>query len=286
MFVADNTLKSVKNYFTERLYPLFSVREIKLMFQVCIEKRLGLNAADLLLADSQRVSESDLLYFRSVVKRLQANEPFQYIVGEVEFYGLVLKCDKRALIPRPETEELVDWIVKVSENAETLVDICSGSGCIALGVKSQLKSATVVGFDISRDAIDLSLENAKKTGLEVDFQQLDILNQELPYDNHSLDIIVSNPPYVLTSEKKQMQTQVLEHEPHLALFVEDANPLLFYVAIAKQAVKKLKVGGRLFFEINEKYGNEVVDLLRNEGFKSVEVKQDLQEKDRMITGVK
>ncbi|HNS42119.1 MAG TPA: peptide chain release factor N(5)-glutamine methyltransferase [Taishania sp.] len=284
MFVSDNTVKSVKNYFSARLEGQFTAREIKIMFQLCAQQRLQLSSADLLLADNLRMSESDLLYFRSVVKRLQTNEPFQYILGEVEFYGLLLNTDKRALIPRPETEELVDWIVSKAPNATTIVDVCTGSGCIALALKSKCPAAKVVGVDVSIDALNLAKENAKKTQLEVGFLQLDVLQQALPMDSKSIDVMVSNPPYVLENEKLQMANHVLDFEPALALFVPNNDPLLFYKKIVHEATQKLKTGGFLFFEINEQYGNDVATLLNQSGFHSVEIKQDLQGKDRMVAG--
>lgn len=290
MFVSDNSVKSVNRYFKERLSELFSEREIRTMFQLCAEKRLNLSSSELLLSDSVRMSESDLLFFRSVVKRLLNNEPFQYIYGDTEFYGLQIKTDQRALIPRPETEELVDWIIKsqseyFGDNSK-LADICSGSGCIALALKSKLPKTEIIGLDISEEALNLSRENASLNNLNVHFNRLDILNEELPFENNSLDIVVSNPPYVTESEKSGMQEHVLLHEPHLALFVADDSPFIFYNRIAQQALEKLKKGGWLYFEINEKYGLEMVHLMEKTGYKNVDLKEDLQGKNRMIRGLK
>lgn len=285
MFVSDNTLKSVKTYFSDRLNPIFSNREIRIMFNQCVESRLAISSSEIILSDSLRVTESDLLYFRSVVKRLLNNEPFQYIIGEVEFYGLVLKTDNRALIPRPETEELVDWIVQSHEkNIAVIADVCSGSGCIALGLKSKFPNTKIVGFDVSMDAINLSQENVVQTKLEVEFVQLDVLTGELPFEDNFVDIIVSNPPYVLMNEKVDMQEHVLLHEPHLALFVADTDPLIFYDTILKKASIKLKRNGFIYFEINEKYGEEVKQLFQQYNFRSIELKEDLQGKMRMIRG--
>lgn len=287
MFVSDNSVKSVKQYFNERLKNSFSEREIKTMFKLCAEKRLNLSPSDLLISDSVRMSESDLLFFRSVVKRLQENEPFQYIYGETEFYGLRIKTDKRVLIPRPETEELVHWIV-LSQNGDTakIADVCSGSGCIALSLKSKIPQAIVVGLDVSDGALELSRENANINALDVGFEQLDVLSEPLPFEDNSVDIIVSNPPYVMQSEKTEMQEHVLKYEPHLALFVENNSPFIFYEKIALSAMKKLKSGGWLYFEINEKYGQEMMHLLNHHGYKNVELKQDMQNKNRMLRGQK
>lgn len=287
MFVSDNSLNAVKQYFNERLNSIFSERELKLMFQLSAEKRLNLSPSDLFLGTDIRLSESDLLFFRSIVKRLQAGEPFQYIHGDTEFYGLLLKTDARALIPRPETEELVDWILQDDSSKWTdVLDVCTGSGCIALALKSKLPQTNVIGVDISEDALSLSKENASFTKLSVTFSKKDALVDSLFERENSLDIIVSNPPYVLDQEKELMKSHVLDFEPHLALFVADQTPFLFYDAIASQAQSCLKVGGWLYFEINEQFGHEMIDLMKRYGFKSVELKEDLQGKSRMIRGQK
>lgn len=287
MFVSDNSVKSVKHYFNERLKEVFSEREIRMMFQLSIEKRLNISPSELLLSDSVRMSESDLLFFRAIVKRLLNNEPFQYIHGETEFYGLRIKTDGRGLIPRPETEELVDWIIRSeSGDIRKIVDVCSGSGCIALALKSKLPSTEVIGFDVSDGALELSKENTLLNSLIVSFKKVDVLTDSFPLEDHSIDIIVSNPPYVKNSEKIGMQEHVLSYEPHLALFVEDESPLIFYDRIAVQAAQKLRSGGWLYFEINEKYGDEMIQLLKQYAFSDIELKEDLQGKNRMIRGRK
>ncbi len=286
MFVSDNSVKSAKHYFNDRLKEHFSAREIRMMFQLALKKRLNLSDSDLLLSDELRMSESDLLYFRSIVKRLLDSEPFQYIFGETEFYGLILKTDKRALIPRPETEELVDWILKSHKDLENIVDVCSGSGCISLALKKNIPQAIVTGIDISSEALSLSKENAQLNQLDVTFEENDVLQNSLPFEKNSLDVIVSNPPYVMENEKVEMHNHVLEHEPHLALFVEDNNPLIFYREISKKAMELLKTEGWIYFEINEQFGKEMQELLQESGFKNIELKADLQEKNRMIRGQK
>lgn len=287
MFVSDNSLNAVKQYFNERLNAIFSERELKLMFQLSAEKRLNLSPSDLFLVTDIRLSESDLLFFRAIVKRLLAGEPFQYIHGDTEFYGLLLKTDARALIPRPETEELVEWILQdKSPNWESVVDVCTGSGCIALALKSKLPNTKVVAIDISDDALSLSKDNAQFTNLTVEFRKADALSDALLAEENSVDVIVSNPPYVMDKEKEQMKAHVLDFEPHLALFVANQTPFVFYDAIAKQAQRLLKVGGWLYFEINDQFGQEMIDLLKKYGFKSVELKEDLQGKSRMIRGQK
>lgn len=284
MFVQTNSVQAVKAYFKERLQNQFSESEMKAMLKVAICERLKLSSADYLLCDSNLLSESDLLYFRSIVKRLQNNEPFQYIIGQTEFFGLELKCDARALIPRPETEELVEWVMEVAAPENTLIDFCTGSGCIALALKNQLPKATVYGTDVSKEALELSKENANSLNLDVSFIQHDALSDQLPstLTEQSIDIIVSNPPYIPELDKQEMQANVLDFEPHLALFVENDNALIYYKAIASQAVRLLKKNGLLFFEIHERLAVETKEAIEALGFVDVEIRKDLQGKDRMI----
>ena len=284
MFVQTNSIQAVKAYFKERLQQQFTESELKAMLKVAICKRLHLSSADYLLCDSNLLSESDLLYFRSIVKRLQTNEPFQYIIGKTEFYGLELKCDKRALIPRPETEELVEWVMEIAQPDTALIDFCTGSACIALAIKNQLPTATVYGTDVSKEALDLSKENASALKLGVEFILHDALSDQVPstLTEQSIDIIVSNPPYIPELDKQEMQANVLDFEPHLALFVENENALIFYKAIALQAAKLLKKNGLLFFEIHERLAQETAATIDALGFKDVEIRKDLQGKDRMI----
>lgn len=284
MFVQTNSVQAVKAYFKERLENQFSESEMKAMLKVAICERLKLSSADYLLCDSNLLSESDLLYFRSIVKRLQNNEPFQYIVGQTEFYGLELKCDARALIPRPETEELVEWVMEVAAPENKLIDFCTGSGCIALALKNQLPKATVYGTDVSKEALELSKENASSLNLNVSFIHHDALSDQLPstLTEQSIDIIVSNPPYIPELDKQEMQANVLDFEPHLALFVENDNALIFYKAIASQAARLLNKNGLLFFEIHERLALETKEAIEALGFVDVEIRKDLQGKDRMI----
>lgn len=286
MFVKDNTLNSAKAYFYERLEG-FSESELKLMWTEIICKRFNWSRADLLMNADFRLSESDLLFIRSYVKRLQNNEPFQYILGETEFYGLTLKCDNRALIPRPETEELVDWISENS-NIEKAVDICSGSGCIALALKTIYKNASILGVDISEDANDLARQNAQLNQLDVTFETADALKIQADFWNtlSDLDLIVSNPPYIPENEKGEMAANVLDFEPHLALFVENNSPIIFYERIADLAQQKLKSGGLLYFELHHLYSAEVITYLEKIGFHQIEVRKDLQGKNRMLKAVK
>lgn len=287
MFVSDNSVASAKAYFFDRLSELYSQSELKLMFNEFLMDRLKLSRTNLLLAENLLLSESDLLYFRSCVHRLKENEPFQHILGSTEFYGLEIKCDHRALIPRPETEELVDWIVNDFKGQDpSIIDVCAGTGCIALALKSQFPNSLVEGLDVSVDALNLAKENASKLELAVQFHELDVLaTAEIGSKFQKWDVIVSNPPYIPVSDKAKMHANVLDFEPGLALFVSNEDPLLFYRTIGKLAIASLAENGVLYVEIHEELGAEVVELLEGIGFKDVQCKKDLQGKDRMVKGI-
>ncbi len=288
MFVSSNKVQDLKKYFFQKLEVKFSQREVKLMFQEFLLKRLSVTKSEILIADEITLSESDLLYFREMVLRLLDNEPFQYLLGETEFYGLTLKCDARALIPRPETEELVAWICETYKDKKDLqiVDFCTGTACIALSLKSIFLNSYIIATDVSNNALDLSKLNASANQLNVIFQQDDVLNSSLFLEDHSLDCIVSNPPYIPFMDKEKMEDNVLKFEPHIALFVENDDPLIFYSKIAQIAIKKLKTQGYLFFEIHEDMGNSVRELLKELDFQNIVIKQDLQGKNRMIRAQK
>lgn len=289
MFVVSNTYESVKSYFIERLSEIFSEREIVFFVKESVKKRLKLSDTDLILHKDIRFSESDLLYFRSVVKRLQNQEPFQYILGETFFYDLLIRCDESALIPRPETEELVDWVIHSVKNNQSyeILDVCTGSGCIALGLKSILKSSNVSATDISLEAIALAKKNAMLLGLEIHFFQDNALVDETHlFSENSIDILISNPPYIPIKDKISMEKNVLDYEPHLALFVSDESPLIFYQAITEKAIRILKSGGMLFFELHESYAEQTKEVVLALGFDEVEIKLDLQGKNRMLKAKK
>ena len=227
MFVENNTINAIKTYLKEKLVEKFSASEIKLMTNELIKGRLSLSSSDLISSGELLLSESDLLFFRSCAKRLLNDEPFQHIIGSTFFYGLELQTDRRALIPRPETEELVDWIVKDYEDKSSIriIDLCTGTGCIALALKSVFKTASIDAIDVSLDALTLTKENSNALGLELNFRQLDVLSESafsprifLP---ESYDVWVSNPPYIPESDKEDMAKNVLEYEPEIALFVEN-----------------------------------------------------------------
>jgi len=281
MFVIDNQLKTAKNYFSEQLENLFTATEIYSMWKEIICLRLKWNQSDFILNNSFRLSESDLLFIRTYVHRLKNNEPFQYIHGTTTFFGLELICDKRALIPRPETEELVAWAVELGPY-KTIADLCAGSGCIALGLKSKLSESDITGLDISTDALSLAKENSKLTNLDVEFIHADVLNINKYFLDKKWDCIISNPPYIPTNERESIAENVLNFEPEISLFVENKNPIIFYEAIVKYAKSNLSENGFLFFEIHPDFSADISDLLNLKGFINIELRKDLQGKNRMI----
>ena len=288
MFVTDNTLSSAKNYFFDRLAAIFSPTELKSMWTQIICKRMNWSTSDLLLNQQERLSESDLLYVRGFVKGLLNHEPFQYLLGETEFFGLSISCDARALIPRPETEELVEWIIESTKDPKRIIDICSGTACISLALKSKFRNALVQALDFSRDALNLGEENARKLQLDIEVIHEDALNFSVAFLSQELkyDVIVSNPPYIPNKERITMSKHVLDHEPEMALFVDDVDPIIFYKEIIKLADKKLVKGGLLFFELHESFGYEVKECIQLFGFEGIEIRNDLQGKSRMLKAQK
>jgi release factor glutamine methyltransferase len=286
VFVQTNSVQAIKAYFKDRLKEKFTESEIKLIVRLAVMDRLKISSVDYLLSDGQLLSESDLLFFRSIVKRLLNNEPFQYVMGKTEFYGLELKTDKRALIPRPETEELVSWIVEdhPEQSVFKMLDLCTGSGCIALALKSRFTNSEIVATDLSKDALELAKENAENLEMNIAFLNLNALDEKdyTAFEKQSFDVWVSNPPYIPYTDQQAMEQNVLDFEPHMALFVEDHDALLFYREIAGQGKEYLKNGAKIYFEIHEDLGPQTVALLESLGFSHVLIRKDLQGKDRMV----
>lgn len=285
--VVSNELMEVKRYFQKQLSVLLGVRECQLYFESCCASFLKLAKADLILAKDMRLSESEVLQFFDAIKAFEGHVPLAQVIGQQYFYGLELQVDSSVLIPRPETEELVDLIVKECSNAKRVLDIGTGSGCIALAIKSVMKTADVTGIDISKSALTVAQQNAKTLQLEVPFLHYDalILNESQAGEllNEKWDVIVSNPPYIPMAEKQGMDANVVMHEPGIALFVPDNDPLLFYRTIAQWAINALRANGKLYFEIHENYGKEMVRLLEQIGFAFVRLLKDLQGKNRIIS---
>ena len=273
-------VSNILSYFREELSAIADEREITSWYYISMQYLLVYNRSDCIINSNQVLNKSHLSKIKQIVAELKTHKPIQYILGETEFYGLKIKLNEHTLIPRPETEQLVDWILK--ENFVAALDIGTGSGCIPIALAKHT-DAKVLAIDVSEDALIIAEENAKNNEVEIDFIHQDILQTN---SLQKVDLIVSNPPYVLESEKGKMQVNVLDYEPELALFVEDKNPLIFYKKIASLAIDFLNENGKLFFEINAKFGEETIEMLANIGFVNIELKKDMNDKDRMIKAIK
>jgi release factor glutamine methyltransferase len=285
MRIPSNKVNDIAQYFRGELHSIYEKNEIEKFIQFCFEDFVGYSKTDLITNQNKTVSESDLLKFHFAVRDLKRGRPIQYILGKSWFYGMELIVTKDVLIPRPETEELVRLIIEDAKNhAESfsILDIGTGSGCIAIALKKNLPRCHVYAIDISVEALKVAKQNAEKQECEIHFIEGDILDISTFAKIPACTVIVSNPPYVKKSESAAMHQNVLEHEPHLALFVPDENALIFYKAIAECGKTKLKTGGSVYVEINESLGLETAILYQKEGFKDVQLLQDMQGKDRMI----
>ncbi|WP_378172912.1 peptide chain release factor N(5)-glutamine methyltransferase [Aquimarina sp. SS2-1] len=278
-------IKDLRKEFTDALSSQYDSEEILSFFYILSEKFLGLRRVDIAMALDTIIDNTSFSKFVDAKKRLKEQEPIQYIVGDTVFYGLSFKVNELVLIPRPETEELVDWILrdyqhKKIERKIKILDIGTGSGCIAISLAKNLPEADLFAIDISEEALEIAKENAKRNNVEVNFIHANVL--QLDKLEKDFDIIVSNPPYVRELEKQEIKPNVLDHEPHLALFVSDNDPLIFYKKIGKLAKQNLTPRGLLYFEINQYLGKETKDMIEKLGFESVIVRKDLYDNDRMI----
>lgn len=276
-------LKQYKSYFSEELKSVFPQTEVDSFFFLLVEEYLDIKRIDLILQPNIEISSDIKELLDKALERLKKEEPIQYILGETEFYGLPFKVNKNTLIPRPETEELVEWIIKEVKKKQELLsilDIGTGTGCIPISLKKHLPNTNVSAIDISEEAIQMAKQNAKLNEVDISFIKQDILKTEVL--SGMFDIIISNPPYVRELEKVEIKNNVLKNEPHLALFVKDDTPLLFYKKIADLAKSNLTKNGLLFFEINQYLGAETVKMLKNKGFTQIELQKDIFGNDRMI----
>lgn len=267
------------------LEPLYGNGEARAITDYVLDVCFGLSKADILCGAVEEMTAEKTAELNKIFGRLTEGEPVQYVLGRAEFSGRWFNVRPGVLIPRPETEELCAWITadsKASGNPKVL-DIGTGSGCIAITLQLDMPESKVTAWDISADALDAARENAQQLGANVNFVKQDALNAK---PEGEWDVIVSNPPYICEKEKKDMAVNVLEHEPHKALFVPDADPLLFYRAITRLAVQTLNKGGRLYFEINPIYADDTCRMMRAEGMTAVELRSDMYGKQRMAKGVK
>ena len=283
------TVKDVLATFRKELSALYDAKEIDSLCMIVLADITGTSSAKIKAFPELEIPAEQAEKINKVLIRLKTGEPVQYILGHTEFYGLPLKVNPSVLIPRPETEELVDWTISSwlssvgnLQQPYHILDIGTGSGCIAISLKKNLTDAQVAAIDISTDALKTAKENAELNNARINFIQADILNPtNSPLTTH-YSLIISNPPYVTLEEKKQMHTNVTDFEPHTALFVPENDPLIFYKAIAGFAAEYLQKNGLLFFEINESYGEQIVELLNNKSFINIELRKDMNDRLRMI----
>lgn len=280
-------IKQYRTQFIKELSPFYDAYEAESFFYLILEDKHKLRQIDLALNHELQFSDSDFIVWNSLLSQLKKEIPIQYLLGKTSFYGLDFEVNENVLIPRPETEELVEWIIseysKIDKTKKLkILDIGTGSGCIAISLAKNLPNAEVCGVDVSKKAVVTAKRNAIRNNVDVTFVFLDILKTEELRFNY--DIIVSNPPYVRNLEKEEIKKNVLDYEPHLALFVEDNDALIFYRKIAALAKKGLLENGQLFFEINQYLGKEMTDLLETMNFKNIELKKDIYDNDRMMKG--
>ena len=288
MKIASNKVTDIARFFKEQLQDKYEKSELETIIRYCFEEFLNVQYFDVSAHKNDTVSESELLKFNFAVKDLKTEKPLQYIFGKADFYGLKLIVNEYVLIPRPETEELVDLIIsdlKKTKNPLTIIDIGTGSGCIPIALKKNISNAIISAMDISGNALTVAAQNAVLNQTEITFINDNILSPALHYAAASFDVIVSNPPYIRISEKEKMHANVLSYEPHLALFVNDRDPLLFYNAIADFALKTSKRGGSIYFEINENFGPEAQQLMEQKGFKNIVLVKDMSNKNRILRGM-
>ena len=293
------TIKQYREHFNESLKLLYPTSEIDSFFFLILEEYMDLKRIDVVLKSDFYLDKKSLNLMQIATKQLEQEIPIQYIIGKTEFFGLPFNINKEVLIPRPETEELVEQVLKevsltkicktttdetTNEKQLKILDIGTGSGCIAISLKKQLPSSKISAMDVSDKALHIAKKNAVLNKVDINFIHLDILktnNLDQLYD-----VIVSNPPYVRELEKKEMKNNVLNNEPHLALFVDNKNPLLFYNKIAELAKNFLTKNGQLHFEINQYLGKETIKLLAEKGFKNIQLKKDIFGNDRIISAFK
>ena len=292
-------VKQYRNYFNETLKTIYPITEIDSFFFLLLEEYLGFRRVDIVLKSDFKITQKTLNLLQSATKQLEQEVPLQYIIGKTEFYGLPFVVNKHVLIPRPETEELVAWVVSESSRFKTfntstkqttetkqlkILDIGTGSGCIPISLKKQLPFAKISAIDISKEALTVAKKNAVLNNVDIHFILQDIL-KTVALDQH-YDIIISNPPYVRELEKKELKNNVLKNEPHVALFVKNDNPLIFYDKIAELAKNYLNKNGLLFFEINQYLGTETINLVNKKGLKNIQLKKDMFGNDRIIVASK
>ncbi|MGK6353247.1 peptide chain release factor N(5)-glutamine methyltransferase [Parapedobacter sp. DT-150] len=290
MFVLMQPAATIEQQFVDELASLYDANEARQLYMLLLEDRLGWTKRDYLIRRNEPLGERHINWLIDALFLLKEAKPVQYLLGYAWFMGMKLAVDEAVLIPRPETEELVHLIIRQHQSRNTplrIIDIGTGSGCIAIALKKSFPDAAIYGLDISAAALHVAKQNAKRQSADIAFIQADILEWDAVFQEDMLfDIVVSNPPYITEAERHDMHGNVLAHEPHLALFVDGPAPLLFYEHIAAFAMKHLRPDGDLYFEINRLYGEDTCDLLRKKGFPHVALHRDMQGADRMVHATK
>lgn len=276
-----------RQVFSQELKDLYDEHEVQTLFYIIMENLTGKSKLELLTCKYKKLSMKNDKIFKNIIEKLKKNQPFQYVLGRSSFCGLTFNVDSNVLIPRPETEELVHWILdEATANKQlTILDIGTGSGCIAISLAKHLPSASIHAIDISQSALNVAKSNATFNKINVQFHLIDIFT-ETDTIKDNFDFIVSNPPYICENEKKDMSSNVLDYEPPIALFVPDNDPLLFYRQITDFALNHLNDNGKLFFEINPRYHIQLVDMLKEKGFNDVICCKDMYDKNRMIMAMR
>jgi len=284
MDLTNCTLKLACDYFKKELLKTYDETELIQIRQIAFFHFFGWSRTDLVLNQNDIVSDENVEKIFELISLLKTNKPLAQIIGVWEFYGLVFKVNEHTLIPRPETEELIQLIVteNVGQKSCNILDIGTGTGCIAITLKNEMEGANLTAFDISEEALKVAKENAKQNKLSIEFNQVNILDWKSQKFTDKYNVIVSNPPYIPAKERCLMHQNVLDFEPGLALFVEDNAPLIFYETIAEFALENLMPEGKLYFEINENYGEETMEMLTHKGFENVCILKDMNEKDRIV----
>lgn len=279
-------MQTAIEHIKKELKDIYSESEIRTVSNAIISKITGMSYTEIILNKNTIFSEEQRNLLDSFISALKKNIPLQYILGQTEFMGLTFEVNSSVLIPRPETEELIEWILEINQEKQinSMLDIGTGSGCIAVSLAKFIQGSNVIAFDISEHAIAVATRNAKSNQVNISFQQRDILNA--PFCEEKWDTIVSNPPYIPEIEKANMNKNVLDYEPHLALFVTNEDPLIFYRKIAEFALCHLETEGNLFFEIHYDQALNIKTLLESLSFQNVEIRKDMSGNDRMIRAVK
>ncbi len=284
-------MQQILQYIRQTLSTCYPASEANALARLILEKRFGISLTEIYMGKDKQFLPEQRNELEDILQRLLRNEPVQYVLGEADFCGETFSVGSGVLIPRPETEELVAWIGETMPATPCkALDVGTGSGCIAISLAKRFPQSDVVAWDVSEQALAIARANNQRLGTNVSFLRRDVLEEAKAYeptdrrsDEGTFDVIVSNPPYVTCSERKEMEANVLGWEPGLALFVPDDDPLLFYRAIARLAQRLLRPGGRLFFEINRAYGTATVNLLQEMNYQAVELRKDLSGNDRMVS---